>query len=122
MFCLLLALLQPPPVSDPPPVRAGSWVKPKERKDDLAEYREALRVVAGGGRAVVVVGGEDALLTAADAKVYRCPALRDFDSGVYDCSPGPDGKPAWGRRRPAVQAQPQPLMNLLTAPFTAGGG
>jgi len=62
MLMLLLALLNPPPVSDPPPVRAGSWVVPKTPRDPELPVKHPWDVVfdrVTAGEVVWVSVGED---------------------------------------------------------------
>lgn len=101
---------------EPKPVVAGrSWVPEKAKKaDDMADFREVRRLVADGGRAVLVVGGADGMLTAADKTVYRCPSLRDYEDGVYDCFRVGD-QPKWQRRVP-----PAPVPQYVQPPAGFG--
>jgi hypothetical protein len=53
MLLILLSLLSPPPVTDVPPVRAGSWVSPKRLPWDAVYDR------VSAGETVWVSVGED---------------------------------------------------------------
>ena len=117
MFTLLLcALLNPPPVSDPPPVRAGSWLqKPSKKSEDFAVAKHPWMVVherVKRGETVWVSVGEDY------PGAVRIDNLPDgVEPGVYKCSPKEDGTPGIAKLvKPQPVVVPEPVFPRLFNP------
>lgn len=106
----------------------------KTTADGVTAYRTARKLAEGGEKVVLVLGADAALLTAADKEVYRytrfteSEELKEFPSGVYDCSKDDKGRPQMVRRTtpPAVVSHFQPAFGQQFTPvygqqFVTGG-